>query len=219
MVAPSALQNQRIVYGILFRAAAETLLQSAADREHLGARIGFLAVLHTWGQNLHIHPHLHCVVPGGGIAPDRLRWIACRRQFLLPVKVLSRLFRAKFGRLLAPSFSSRRTKLPWPVAAACARAQFHRLAKPDCPTRVGGLSQTTLWWTATSPEVPGALYPSRGDRQPAPGCASGRSRELSLEGLYARRSSRGHDARAAPCHHPTIFHVSTSDTILFVIMR
>jgi hypothetical protein len=97
MVAPVALQNQRMVYGMLFRAAAETLLQIAADPKHLGASIGFVAVLHTWGQNLHHHPHLHCVIPGGGIAPGRSRWIACRRQFLLPVKVLSRLFRAKFA--------------------------------------------------------------------------------------------------------------------------
>jgi hypothetical protein len=79
-------------------------LQIAADPKHLGARIGFVAVLHTWGQNLHHHPHLHCVVPGGGIAPDRSRWIACRRQFLLPVKVLSRLFRAKFANYLRRAF-------------------------------------------------------------------------------------------------------------------
>jgi Putative transposase/Transposase zinc-binding domain len=104
LLAPLALQNQRLVYGILFRAAAETLLQIAADPRHLGARLGFLAVLHTWGQNLHPHPHLHCVVPGGGIAPDRSRWIACRRQFLFPVKVLSRLFRAKFIAYLSTAF-------------------------------------------------------------------------------------------------------------------
>jgi Putative transposase/Transposase zinc-binding domain len=104
MVAPVALQNQRTVYGMLFRAAAETLLQIAADPKHLGASIGFVAVLHTWGQNLHHHPHLHCVVPGGGIAPDRSRWIACRRQFLLPVKVLSRLFRAKFANYLRRAY-------------------------------------------------------------------------------------------------------------------
>jgi putative transposase/transposase-like zinc-binding protein len=96
LVAPLALQNQQLVYGLLFHAAAETLLQIAADPRHLGARIGFLAVLHTWGQNLHHHPHLHCVVPGGGIARDQRRWISCRRQFLFPVKVLSRLFRGKF---------------------------------------------------------------------------------------------------------------------------
>jgi hypothetical protein len=89
---------------MLFRAAAETLLQIAADPKYLGARIGFLAVLHTWGQNLHHHPHLHCVVTGGGIAPDRRRWIACRRQFLLPVKLLSRLFRAKFVAFLKNAF-------------------------------------------------------------------------------------------------------------------
>ena len=104
LVAPLALQNQRLVYGILFRAASETLLQIAADPRHLGARLGFLAVLHTWGQNLHPHPHLHCVVPGGGLAPDRSRWIACRRQFLLPVKLLSRLFWAKFIAYLQTAF-------------------------------------------------------------------------------------------------------------------
>jgi hypothetical protein len=104
LVAPLALQNQRLVYGILFRAVAETLLQIGADPRHLGARLGFLAVLHTWGQNLHHHPHLHCVVPGGGIAPDQSRWIAGRRQFLFPVKVLSRLFRAKFIAYLQTAF-------------------------------------------------------------------------------------------------------------------
>jgi hypothetical protein len=104
IIAPLALHNQRVVYGMLFRAAAETLLQIAADPQHLGARIGFMAVLHTWGKNLHHHPHLHCVVPGGGIAPDRSRWIACRQQFLLPVKVLSRRFRAKFAHYLRRAF-------------------------------------------------------------------------------------------------------------------
>src|SRR5216683_5188193 len=104
MVAPLALRNQRVVYGILFRAAAETLLQIAADPRHLGARIGFWAVLHTWGQKLHHHPHLHCVVPGGGIASDQRHWISCRRQFLFPVKVLSRLFRAKFVAYLKTAF-------------------------------------------------------------------------------------------------------------------
>ena len=104
VVAPLALRNQRLVYGILFRAAAETLLRIAADPSHLGARIRFLAVLHTWGQNLHHHPHLHCVVSGGGIAADERHWISCRRQFLFPVKVLSRLFRAKFVAYLKAAF-------------------------------------------------------------------------------------------------------------------
>jgi hypothetical protein len=95
-LAPLALQNQKLIYSLLFRAAAETLLQIAADPQHLGARIGFLAVLHSWGQNLNFHPHLHCVVPGGGISLDGSRWISCRNHFFLPVRVLSRLFRGKF---------------------------------------------------------------------------------------------------------------------------
>lgn len=95
-LAPIALQNKRAIYGILFEAVAETLSTIAKDPKHLGANIGFLAVLHTWGQNLFHHPHVHCVVPGGGISPDSSRWIACRKGFFLSVRVLSRLFRGKF---------------------------------------------------------------------------------------------------------------------------
>lgn len=101
---PLTLQNPRVVYGTLFRATAETLLQIAADPKHLGAEIGFLAVLHTWGQNLHLHPHVHCVVPGGGLAPTGDRWIGCRPGFFLPVKVLSRVFRGKFLAHLEEAF-------------------------------------------------------------------------------------------------------------------
>src|SRR5579862_3490485 len=90
-VASLAFYNKEVVYGILFHATAQTLLTIAADR--LGLELGFFAVLHSWGQNLHFHPHLHCVVPGGGLSPDHQRWIAARRKFLFPVKVLSRLFR------------------------------------------------------------------------------------------------------------------------------
>src|ERR1700676_3228369 len=100
-----ALQNAREIYRILFRAASETLLTIAADPRRLGAAIGFLAVLHTWGQNLHLHPHLHCVVPGGGISPDGVRWIGCKKEsFFLPVKVLSRRFRRIFLRSLQSAF-------------------------------------------------------------------------------------------------------------------
>ena len=87
-IAAIAYQNKEVVYGILFRATAETLRTIAADPQHLGAEIGFLAVLHSWGQNLLFHPHLHCVVPGGGLAPDGKRWIACRPGFFLPVEML-----------------------------------------------------------------------------------------------------------------------------------
>ena len=93
---PLAVQNKRVIYSLLFRAASQTLLEIAADQKHLGAIIGFLAVLHTWGQALQSHPHLHCVIPGGGLSPDQSRWVSCREGFFLPVKVLSRLFRGKF---------------------------------------------------------------------------------------------------------------------------
>jgi hypothetical protein len=99
-IAAIALHNKKVVYGILFRAAAETLLTIAGDPKHLGAEIGFFAILHTWGQNLLHHPHLHCVVPGGGFSPDRQRWIGCRPGFFLPVRVLSRLFRRLFLKAL-----------------------------------------------------------------------------------------------------------------------
>jgi hypothetical protein len=100
VLGPVALQNQRLVYGTLFQAAAQSLLQLARDPRHLGADIGFLAVLHTWGQNLHLHPHVHCVVPGGGLAPEGDRWLSCRPGFFLPVRPLGRLFRGKFLGLL-----------------------------------------------------------------------------------------------------------------------
>ena len=92
-IATLASQQKAVVYAILFRAAAQTLRTIAADPKHLGAEIGVLAVLHTWGQQLQHHPHLHCVVTGGGLSPDGARWVACRPGFFLPVRVLSRLFR------------------------------------------------------------------------------------------------------------------------------
>jgi Putative transposase/Transposase zinc-binding domain len=99
-----AFQNQTVIYDILFRAASETLRTIAADPEHLGAEIGFLGVLHTWGQNLLHHPHIHFLVPGGGIAPDGESWIACRPGFFLPVRVLSRMFRGRFLHYLEQAF-------------------------------------------------------------------------------------------------------------------
>ena len=105
-VAEIAFQNKTAVYTILFRAAAETLRRIAADPKHLGAEIGLVAVLHTWGQNLHHHPHVHCVVPGGGPSPDGRRWVGCRPGFFLPVRVLSRLFRRLFLEDLTAAFAA-----------------------------------------------------------------------------------------------------------------
>lgn len=93
---PLALQNKKVVYGLLFRAMAETLLEVAANPQRLGVQLGFLAVLHTWGQNLMHHPHLHCVVPAGGLSLDGTAWVRGGKKFFLPVRVLSRVFRGKF---------------------------------------------------------------------------------------------------------------------------
>lgn len=104
-IAALALQNKRLLYGMLFEAASQTLRKVAANPRHLGAdEIGLLAVLHTWGQNLMHHPHLHCVVSGGGLAQDESRWIASRKHYFLPVRVLSRVFRNKFRALLQRAF-------------------------------------------------------------------------------------------------------------------
>jgi Putative transposase/Transposase zinc-binding domain len=99
-----AFQNKRAVYAILFRAAAEAMRDIAADPKHLGAEIGAVALLHTWGQTLHHHPHLHCIVPGGGLSSDQTRWVACRPGFFLPVRVLSRRFRTLFLAQLQAAF-------------------------------------------------------------------------------------------------------------------
>jgi Putative transposase/Transposase zinc-binding domain len=117
-----ALRNQRLFYSMLFRAVSETLLEIAADPRYLGARIGMLAVLHTWSQNLQHHPHLHCLVPAGGLAFDNSRWVPTRRHgFFLPVRVLSRMFRGKLLSFLKQSY--RRSEL-------CFRGKLTALSRP-----------------------------------------------------------------------------------------
>src|SRR4051812_9676655 len=122
-----ALQNPRVVYGILFRAASQTLLTIAADPKHLGARLGFLAVLHTWNQQLLAHPHLHCLVPAGGLAFDQTRWIACRhRHFFLPVAVLGAKFRGQFLALLRRAHRRGQLRLSGSLAPLQEREAFAR---------------------------------------------------------------------------------------------
>ncbi len=104
--------NQRLLYDLLFRASAATLLEVAADPKHLGAEIGFLSVLHTWGQNLQFHPHVHCVIPSGGLASDHVRWVRPRYPFFLPVLVLGKVFRGKFVGGLRSAWQQGRLCLP-----------------------------------------------------------------------------------------------------------
>src|SRR3954465_5010334 len=107
-LAPLALQNKKVVYDLLFRTSAETLIEVARNPERLGADIGFFSVLHTWTQKLEHHPHVHCVVPAGGLAPDRSRWISSQPSFFLPVAVLKKVFRAKFTEALRTAFQDGR---------------------------------------------------------------------------------------------------------------
>jgi hypothetical protein len=125
-VAEIAFHNKATVYAILFRTATQTLRAIAADPQHLGADIGLIAVLHTWGQNLHHHPHLHCVVPGGGLSPDGTRWVACRQGFFLPVRVLSRLFRRLFLDELRTAFAAGELGFFGELAALAEPAAFTR---------------------------------------------------------------------------------------------
>jgi hypothetical protein len=125
LLAPLALQNKRVLYGALFRAESETLLEVAADPRHLGADIGFLTVLHTWGQNLSHHPHIHCVVPGGGLCSNR--WVGSGGRFLLPVKVLSRVFRGKFLAFLRRAFQQGKLPFRGALAELATRGGFRRL--------------------------------------------------------------------------------------------
>ena len=119
-----AFQNKRVVYAILFRAAADALRDIAADPRHLGAEIGAVAVLHTWGQTLHHHPHLHCIVPGGGLSPDQTRWIPCRPGFFLSVRVLSRRFRTLFLERLRAALGTGELRLSGALAALAGSAAF-----------------------------------------------------------------------------------------------
>ena len=105
-LAPLVLQNKKVLYGLLFRTSAETLLEVARDPRHLGAEIGFFSVLHTWSQQLKIHPHVHCVVPAGGLSLDHTRWVRSRDNYFLPKEVLREIFRGKFVDALEQAFQN-----------------------------------------------------------------------------------------------------------------
>ena len=129
-IAAIAFYNKAVVYDILFRATAQTLLSIAADPKRLGVEIGFLAVLHSWGQNLHFHPHLHCVVPSGGLSPRADRWIHGRRRFLLPVKVLSARFRRLFLQALEQAYAAGQLQFFAELAGLSDPATFARYLAP-----------------------------------------------------------------------------------------
>jgi hypothetical protein len=146
-IAAIAFYNKTTVYNILFRAASQTLLTIARDPKHLGAEIGFFSILHTWGQNLLHHPHLHCVVPGGGLSPDHQRWIACKPGFFLPVRVLSRLFRRLFLEALQKAFDQGLLRF---------FGELEALHDPDAFTRHLAPLRQTDWVVYAKPPFGGA---------------------------------------------------------------
>jgi hypothetical protein len=140
------LQNPRVLYNLLFQAVAETLLTVARDPHHLGAEIGFLAVLHTWGQTLHHHPHLHCVIPGGGLSLDGAQWQACRATFFLPVRVLSRVFRRLFLTRLRQAYTEGTLRLEGQCHPLTNRQRWQQFLAP---------LQTTEWVVYAKPPAGG----------------------------------------------------------------
>jgi Putative transposase/Transposase zinc-binding domain len=129
-IADIAYQNKQVIYDLLFKAAAETTITIAEDPKHLGARIGITAVLHTWGSAMTHHPHVHMIVPGGGFSQDRSRWVACRPDFFLPVRVLSRLFRRRFLKMLIAAHQADRLKFFGDHARLADRTAFTAFLAP-----------------------------------------------------------------------------------------
>jgi len=176
-IADIAYQNKAALYAILFKAAAETLITIAADPKHLGAKIALTAVLHTWGSALTHHPHVHIVVPGGGISLDGQRWISCRPGFFLPVRVLSRLFRRLFLEKLV-------------AAHEASRLRFFGDHEPLVEADAFAASL--------------ALYPSRRHLQQPSRRAQRRRRDIQMEGLPCQgpRQGQGDDAPNKRVHPP-----------------
>ena len=154
-IADIAYHNQAVVYDLLLKTAAETLITIAADPKHLGARIGLTAVLHTWGSTLTHHPHAHIIVPGGGVSPDGERWIACRLGFFLPVPVLSRLFRRLFLKGLNAAYQTGRLQF-FADQAALANRQPSKPSSPHCARSNGSSMPSDLLAdpTPSSPTFP-----------------------------------------------------------------
>ena len=160
-----AYTNKAVIYGLLFEVAAETLRTIAADPKHLGARIGVTLVLHTWGSALTHHPHVHGIVPGGGLAPDADRWVPCKPGFFLPVRVLSRLFRRRFLEELQNAHRNGQLQFFGEYARSGRCRCLRRLARAAAPMRVGRLCQAPVRRTRGGARLSVALYPSGGDLQ------------------------------------------------------
>ena len=170
-LAELALTNAATMYNLLMQSAAETLREVAANPKRLGAEIGVLMVLHTWGQNLHHHPHVHCVVTGGGLSCNARgevdaspRWVSCRPGFFLPVRVLSRVFRGKFLAGVRALHCAGEAETSRPAGNI-----VHGVAESAVRQRLGGVREASVRRTGAGAEVPGAVYASGGAEQPSSG--------------------------------------------------
>ena len=183
-----AYQNKAVIYDILFKASAEALTTIAADPKHLGARIGITSVLHTWGSAMTHHPHVHMIVPGGGISLDGERWVSCRPGFFLPVRVLSRLFRRLF---LEQARRSARGRPPAvlrrPHSRSTEHASLRGISRAAAQNRMGRLRKAPVRRASGGARLSVALHPPRRHlQQPADRVRRAR-RHLQVEGLSRRR--------------------------------
>jgi Transposase zinc-binding domain/Putative transposase len=188
-----ALQNKKLIYGLLLRASAETLLEVARNPAHFGAEIGFFSVLHTWNQKVQLHPHVHCVVPAGGLSRDHARWIRSHPRFFLPIAILRRVFRGKFIAGLKSAFERGQLHMTGELAPARPSQVLRRLAASALPQRLDRLLQTTLRRTRVCPAVSRSLYPSCRHLQPPPRRSGRRPGYLSLAGLCRPQSAESDD--------------------------
>ena len=184
-IADIAYQNKAVIYDLLFKASAETLITIAADPKHLGARIGITSVLHTWGSALTHHPHVHMIVPGGGISLDGKRWVSCRPGFFLPVRVLSRLFRRLFLEKLAAAHQAASVLRQSRSARRC--TGLRRVSGAAAQDRMGRLRKAPVRRTRGGAGLSLPLHPPRRHRQQPPDRVRRQRRHLQVEGLPDRR--------------------------------
>jgi len=122
-----SLRNQKVIYNIFFRAVSETLQELSKDKKHLGSEIGFIAILHTWSQTLMHHPHVHCIITGGGLSLDGMRWVSCKRDFFIHVKVLSKVFRGKFLDYLKKAYDRKELKFSGKIGRLAEESAFNAI--------------------------------------------------------------------------------------------
>ena len=204
-----AWQNKRVVYDLLMKAAAETTLAIAANPRRLGARIGVTAVLHTWGSTLTHHPHVHMIVPGGGLSPDGSRWVACRSNFLVHVNLLARLFSGRMLAMLTDAHDASRLTFFNAQAGLADKTAFKRFLAPLRRIKWVVYCKAAVRRTEAGAALSLPLHPSGRHLEPPPRRSRRRRRRVPLEGLSHRRSGPLEDdaVASARVHPALLLHV------------